>query len=61
MIQVSKEEYAVIAKAMPGIGSKRTVNKYYLFETPDVVDFLRQHHLAGYAPKQSKKSGKRPE
>ena len=41
MIQVSKEEMKRLRERFPKLHARRTVNRYYVEETPKVMAFLR--------------------
>lgn len=41
MIMVSKVEMKALRERFPEIHARRTVNKYYVEESPKVVSFLR--------------------
>lgn len=42
MIQISKDEARMIRKQFPNIHMKRTVNKYYAEERPQLLQFLKR-------------------
>ena len=43
MIQVSKAEMAKLRERVPGIHATRTVHKYYVEESREVVAFLKNN------------------
>lgn len=43
MIQVNKENMKKLRKRFPGIRATRTVHKYYVDESPRVVNFLNNN------------------
>lgn len=43
MIQVTKEEMAKLRKRFPNIQATRTVHKYYVEESREVVSFLKSN------------------
>lgn len=49
MVQVSKEEMKRLRERFPKIHARRTVNKYYIEESPKVMAFLKNM----YARKES--------
>lgn len=42
MVQISKEEAAILRKAMPRIHIKRTVNHYYVEDRPELARILKR-------------------
>lgn len=42
MIQITKQQAAMLRKAFPDLSIKRTVSKYYIEESFRVTSFLRQ-------------------
>lgn len=42
MIQISKNEARLIREAFPALHIKRTVNRYYIEERPQVLAFLKR-------------------
>lgn len=42
MIQISKSEARMVRKMFPNIHMKRTVNKYYAEERPQLLQFLKR-------------------
>ena len=43
MIQVTKEEMARLRKRFPNIKATRTVHKYYVEESREIVSFLKNN------------------
>lgn len=47
MVQVNKQEMKELRKRFPKIHATRTVHKYYVEESPEVMSFLKKGHKPG--------------
>lgn len=47
MIKISKEQAAIVRKNFPYVHIKRTVNKYYMEEDKEAMNFISQPYKKG--------------